>query len=433
LQAFPSVSRTRVTLARRSVSKMWATWRHWLCCRCCRGLRGRDRDDLSPQPTSMRVPSAECVPLVPRPAGPTQVGSMTGHAYMTDVWHLPLAIDRFVDACCVDNLGLIPMLRPDDFMDGDVSDAEHDMLLAATRPRGGHPGTRSSPNPTENGSVPTSPLALSSLNLLSSRTLCVPAHVPIPLRAKHAAWHLHVLLGPILISATQGTKRWRGGNPGHQHHHHHHPHHLHPVSLKAERWTTDLACRLALALHARLRFVGSVMVWHPGSVAGRPDADQLDPNHLPVTQFASSPWHIFLQSFAKHFSATSTPTWHIDVLGCPDRGGKHRESVQLGLAPLLHAFPDRTRAMQLQHMVTQRLDTAFNAHGFGLCRPLPEAAAMASDSHLSFSHQAVKLGIPAIQLILPRSVRLALVSNPLLFTAVVDALIDVYQDVLVLS
>jgi hypothetical protein len=124
----------------------------------------------------------------------------------------------------------------------------------------------------------------------------------LPLHRVAQLPYFHHLAGPILFSASHGTKVWRGGQGEAERvhkaerytcpsplllrfrrcavssHHHllHDDNHIGMIaSFCLVRWATDIAARLALAMRSRLGFEGSLMVWNPTLVPGPADKSRL--------------------------------------------------------------------------------------------------------------------------------------------------------------
>jgi hypothetical protein len=97
-------------------------------------------------------------------------------------------------------------------------------------------------------------------------------------------------VGPILFTAPHGLKLHRGGEEQGE---------RVRIHLR-ERWSSEIAAKLARACEQHTGFLGSLLVWNP-KTAKKKDPANLDPNYLNASQQPASPWHHMLHRFRQRF------------------------------------------------------------------------------------------------------------------------------------
>ena len=192
------------------------------------------------------------------------------------------------------------------------------------------------------------------------------------------------------------------------------------------------------------------MVWDAmnAMVGGRGDATSLDPNYLDTTTATLSPWHSALHAFRAAASAAVgagadapptasggyAPLVHIDIHGKMDRANNMDIDVGMGpmeedwgegatelikgaLGPALEgALGGRSlvsRKSKKRMPITIELDPLLSGYWGHY-----------NESPLTISHQSVLLGIPALQLEIPYSIRELLMADAKAFDAFAAALFE---------
>eukprot|EP00455_Lapot_gusevi_P049562 TRINITY_DN7045_c0_g2_i3.p1 TRINITY_DN7045_c0_g2~~TRINITY_DN7045_c0_g2_i3.p1 ORF type:complete len:466 (-),score=123.88 TRINITY_DN7045_c0_g2_i3:101-1417(-) len=224
------------------------------------------------------------------------------------------------------------------------------------------------------------------------------------------------LEGPILFTAPHGTKLWRGDGIEEKKRLH-----------KAERWSTDLALRLADAVKALMATPASYMVWNPRLIGGKADSSHLDPNYLSRSQFASSPWHNFLVVWQQHCRAVGLAPLHVDLHGKKDRDTDW--DLDVGVAPIRHIWPQPSFVNAFCDSITKHLQRALQHTKYTVNNDPYLSALWGGDCH-TISHQSILLGIPALQLEIPRSLRADLISDANLFRKFAEAIVACYMEVI---
>lgn len=248
------------------------------------------------------------------------------------------------------------------------------------------------------------------------------AKTPSLLRMYEVCDYVCWLQGCVLFTAPHSLKLCRGGaaTRGYVR--------THPC----ERWTGEIALTLARELH-RDGLSASMMVWNQYAA---PNHSRLDPNFLAQGQFASSPWHRALHRWALTVGGAerSVPLMHIDLHGKVSE----RLHLDLGVAPLEELWPheDQGFVADLKCRFADYLDQALaecdvrSASGQRInvdCHPTLHGY-WGEGTVATLSHQSVSLGIPAVQLEMPPSLRGRLVEDVELARLFGSAISRIYRE-----
>lgn len=270
--------------------------------------------------------------------------------------------------------------------------------------------------------------------------------------------------GPILYTAPHGRGLYRNTD-------------IHTgkgrVELhKRERFTTELCVMLADAsVHNKDPSRGlrsSFAIWGiptrgPGTAEADNDECQqayytdpsdlqdLDPNYLRPHEFHLSPWFHGLVHFRDHFIKKNIPMLHVDIHGKVDR--RSDLDIDIGIKPMevlwktLGNPGTSLLSTQLKNSLMKRLSAVVKNHKSKSTAPTaapdpelewgvePDPALHGywgpqSDAATS-SHQSILLGMPAVQLEFPYTLRKSLVESPQLVASLSRALVDSYEEVIV--
>lgn len=248
--------------------------------------------------------------------------------------------------------------------------------------------------------------------------------------------------GPILFSAPHGLRVWRGGKIVNEKYRMH----------KREKWSTEIALKLAAAVATRLQAgnssdssraaraghggpaVGggtSFIVWNM-KTAVKADKTNLDPNYLIPAQFESSPWHRALRRWRRAMVARGAAPVLVDVHGKKDRSSNL--DLDVGMDPMEELWEDKGQFLALKKAIVARFRAALKGTAvvrgmtFGVEAEPYLGGYWGDDTH-TFSHQAVVCGVPALQLEIPKSMRRALMSDDSLVDRFAAAICDAYATV----
>lgn len=237
--------------------------------------------------------------------------------------------------------------------------------------------------------------------------------------------HICMLQGPILFTAPHGIRVYRGGtkeDPTEKKRIH-----------KEEVHTSELCVKLALAITKHLPFAGSFVIWN-WKIAKECDEQNLDPNYLLASQFASSPWHQALHQFKQKFA--SMPLLHIDVHGKKNR--ENNRDLDLGMNPMECLWPKQLQFAKLKQVLHANLSKAVqNGQVYdGAFKFAVEAEPVlhgywGDDTNTTMSHQSILLGIPAAQLEIPLTMRKALMSDGKFLDQFASAIANTYKQVMI--
>lgn len=208
------------------------------------------------------------------------------------------------------------------------------------------------------------------------------------------------------------------------------------VQHSREYHTQDICVKLARAMKPYLGFFGSFVIWNLQTAISM-DPSNLDPNFLLPEQFELSPWHQGLKKFKQHFHAHNIPMLHLDIHGKKDRFADLH--LDIGSKPL--AVKWNHKHVQVQQLV-QAFQTHFSAlfvqqnakmnnHGsksFGVEINPALHGYRGEDTYTTLSHQSVLLGIPAVQLEIPLTMRKALVTSDTFLDQFANSVAQVYRE-----
>eukprot|EP01062_Namystynia_karyoxenos_P052880 TRINITY_DN4257_c1_g1_i2.p2 TRINITY_DN4257_c1_g1~~TRINITY_DN4257_c1_g1_i2.p2 ORF type:complete len:506 (+),score=157.20 TRINITY_DN4257_c1_g1_i2:63-1520(+) len=231
--------------------------------------------------------------------------------------------------------------------------------------------------------------------------------------------------GPVMLTAPHGLEVWRGGQLGERRR----------VHLR-ERWVTELVLKLSQAVGSHLSGVmlsTSFVVWN-AATARKQDEANLDPNYLTAEDLSRSPWNRALREWREAFAGTGIPLLHVDLHGKLDR--KDNLEMDVGTGALEAAWPDQQFTQTVKSAFCSALEGAFEGrrrYGFKqlpfAVQRDPELKGHNSRGFHTMSHQSVLLGVPAVQLELPRTMRRALLVEHVLFDKFAAAIAAAYRTI----
>ena len=234
--------------------------------------------------------------------------------------------------------------------------------------------------------------------------------------------HVEHIEGPVMLTAPHGLELFRGGSLGERTRVHY-----------RERWVSEIVLKLSQSIAKKL---GSVMgstsfvVWNCAT-ARKQDPANLDPNYLPLEDLERSPWHRALKRWRDTFAGTGVPLLHIDVHGKMDR--KEDLNIDVGTGAMQELWGDRDITHKLKKAAADQLEKALEGrrlYGYKQLRMGVEREPVLRGYNTrgfhTMAHQSVLLGIPALQLELPKTVRKALLVENLFFERFTDAIVGTY-------
>jgi hypothetical protein len=228
--------------------------------------------------------------------------------------------------------------------------------------------------------------------------------------------------GPLLFTAPHSAKLKRG-----------HPD-VYGESVRThlrEKYTACLSMKLACMLADKKKSApGSYCVW---SSSHKFNDTDLDPNYLLAGGVAESPFHRMLHAWA--LGNQGKPLMHIDIHGKMDR--KDTYELDLGVQPFYKHFSPHGEQDFIDAFVgslTEGFDRAlaplekyksFKAS----CQNDPVLHGLWGGDLRTMTEQACELGIPSFQLEIPLTMRRALFSDDRLLSALLDAILLTYENV----
>ena len=228
-----------------------------------------------------------------------------------------------------------------------------------------------------------------------------------------------------MITAPHGLELFRGGAFGEKVRVHY-----------RERWVSELCLKLSQAVAKKLGGLmssTSFMVWNCAT-AVKQDVANLDPNYLIEPDFAASPWHSTLKAWKAAFAETNIPLLHIDLHGKLDR--KENLNIDVGVGAMEELWRDKPIVAKLKKAINKELTKALEGrrqYGYKQLRmgveKDPSLRGYNNRGFHTMAHQSVLLGVPAVQLELPRTVRKALLVENVLFDKFADAIAQTYMQV----
>eukprot|EP01064_Diplonema_japonicum_P039013 TRINITY_DN966_c3_g1_i1.p1 TRINITY_DN966_c3_g1~~TRINITY_DN966_c3_g1_i1.p1 ORF type:complete len:399 (+),score=56.48 TRINITY_DN966_c3_g1_i1:69-1199(+) len=235
--------------------------------------------------------------------------------------------------------------------------------------------------------------------------------------------HTEHIEGPVMFTAPHGLELYRGGEFGERRR----------VHLK-ERWVTELVLKLSIAVGDRLsKHMGtsSFIIWNPDTAVSQ-DPMNLDPNYLTASDFKKSPWHKALLKWKDAFQRTNLPILHIDIHGKMDR--KDNLDMDLGAGAMEAVWGrDHEVTKKVKQIATEEFRSVFlgrRCYGYKRLRmgveSEPQLKGHNNRGFHTTTHQSALLGIPALQLELPRTLRRALCIETHLFGKFVAAIANIY-------
>ena len=199
-----------------------------------------------------------------------------------------------------------------------------------------------------------------------------------------------------------------------------------------EKWSTELVLRLASRVGELLGAPCSFIVWNMKTARKLCGANR-DPNYLLETQFGDSPWHAELVAFRNRCRAAGVAPLHIDLHGKRDPKASRRVeayTLDVGIDPLMECAADHAEtgadalawtaaeAEALKQHAVAELRSALEGVRVGRSATGPQLPVkVEGDPYLcglwghecehTLSHQSVRLGVPAFQFEIPRTLRKA--------------------------
>jgi len=177
-----------------------------------------------------------------------------------------------------------------------------------------------------------------------------------------------------------------------------------------EEHATELAILLAAEVNA------SFICWNAIATSG--DPANLDPNYLYESQLLASPWHHALRTLRDRFSHLSVPMFLVDVHGKRDRREHLRMDVGVSALRWRSSLVATQLCDELRALLGKLLDELSPIDGkhFGVDFPAEGErgnGAWGQEPHVprTLTQQANTLGVAAIQLELPRTLRRLLMED----------------------
>ena len=247
-----------------------------------------------------------------------------------------------------------------------------------------------------------------------------------PLLYDKDSQYVHVIEGPIMLTAPHGLELFRGGDLGERKR----------VHWK-ERWVTEIALRLSQILASHMEWLMgscSFMVWN-SITAQRQDQNNLDPNYLTASDLEKSDWHQTLIKWKDTFAGTGIPLLHIDIHGKVDR--KDNLAIDVGCGAMEELWKDRKKEVTLlKKTICDEIQKSLEGrrtYGYKQLKMVverdPELRGWNNRGFHTMAHQSVLLGVPAIQLELPKTVRRALLVEQVFFDKFAKAIANTYRTV----
>eukprot|EP01063_Lacrimia_lanifica_P040899 TRINITY_DN9423_c0_g1_i1.p1 TRINITY_DN9423_c0_g1~~TRINITY_DN9423_c0_g1_i1.p1 ORF type:complete len:439 (+),score=153.72 TRINITY_DN9423_c0_g1_i1:113-1429(+) len=235
--------------------------------------------------------------------------------------------------------------------------------------------------------------------------------------------YVEVFEGPIMFTAPHGLELFRGGAFGERTRVHY-----------RERWVSEIVLKLSQAVARKLHLLmgsTSYLIWNCAT-AKKQDASNLDPNYLIEADFPNSPWHQALVKWKALFADTGIPLLHVDLHGKLDR--KDNLDIDVGTGAMEELWgPARDVARALKTVTSEELEKALeNRRSYGYkqlkmgVERNPQLRGYNDRGFHTMAHQSVLLGIPAVQLELPKTVRKALMIEHSFLDRFADALAATY-------
>ncbi|XP_067677056.1 uncharacterized protein [Haliotis asinina] len=232
--------------------------------------------------------------------------------------------------------------------------------------------------------------------------------------------YIFELGGPLLLTAPHGIALWRGGWDG----------------VKKEKhidevWVSEIVLKLAKRMSTVFGVPASFMVWNVPRT--RPyDERNLDPNFLPKELFGLSPWHQALESFGSYGCDVKQPILHVDIHGKRDRKGDL--ALDVGMGGMKALWKDKEIVTRLRKGYEQSFTNMFGPMGIvknGMRFTVdmdPEMSGFRLDqSVFTLSTQSAMMGIPSVQLEIPKSMRQKLNEDDDFLAKFADCIMHVYK------
>ncbi|XP_046547011.1 uncharacterized protein LOC124257046 [Haliotis rubra] len=232
--------------------------------------------------------------------------------------------------------------------------------------------------------------------------------------------YIFELGGPLLLTAPHGIALWRGGW----------------VGFKKEKHLDEvLVSEIVLKLAKRMSTVfgvpASFMVWNVPRT--RPyDERNLDPNFLPKELFGLSPWHQALESFRSYGCDVKLPILHVDIHGKRDR--KSDLALDVGMGGMKAYWKDKEMVTKLRKGFEESFTNMLGPVGIvknGMPFTVdmdPEMSGFRLDrSVFTLSTQSAMLGIPSVQLEIPKTMRQKLNEDDDFLLKFADCIMHVFE------
>ena len=230
--------------------------------------------------------------------------------------------------------------------------------------------------------------------------------------------------GPLLFTAPHGLEVFRGGDEYSKE-----PRRVH----LREMFSTEIA--LKLALHCV--DYSSFMVWN-FKTARKKDPSNTDPNYLFKQQFANSPWNRMLHEWRDKYQHKEPFLLHVDIHGKMER--KRDGNVQyldIGLMPMQVLWRKQSEVKYLKECLSRKIQEALDIHNESEAGKVKKYMVdsdprlhgyWGEDMMTTMSHQSAMLGIPAVQLEIPFSLRNLLMTDNTLFDHFASAIQTAFME-----
>lgn len=201
----------------------------------------------------------------------------------------------------------------------------------------------------------------------------------------------------------------------------------------SEKYTTELAQKLAKSMKNLLGFEASCIVWN-SKVAKNRDRNNLDPNHMSAANFAISPWNQGIAHFKQAFP--NMPLLHLDLHGRTDAHFKTGYPVEFSLAAASLELANKDAVEQFRLVMHQELAQCFACNKLLVAQKpflldtMPKMSGVWDKPDCyTMSHQSALQGIMSVQCELPSTLREELMKNDTLLDRFARAIAQMYNKV----
>lgn len=166
----------------------------------------------------------------------------------------------------------------------------------------------------------------------------------------------------------------------------------------------DFALTSAKQLDLEKGATNSFCIWGKSSAV---DEEDLDPNYLVESQYSLSPFHQTLHKFQLHHHSKKSPLFHVDIHGKFDV--KDRCELDVGLACMEEYWEEPELVALLRKYLSTEFNRLFKGLKIGghdpVCNCDPYLNGLWGGNMATMNQQAINLGVPSIQLEIPRKMR----------------------------